>query len=45
MREIFFHKDEYGQIEPLSLQNLPLCLEQAGVIDEFSREHRNGVGP
>lgn len=44
MREIFFQEDDYGQIEPLPLQNPPFCLEQAGVVAEFSREHRDGVG-
>lgn len=44
MREIFFHEDDYRQIEPQPLQNLPFCLEQAGMVDEFSRKQRDGVG-
>lgn len=44
MKEIFFHEDDYRQIELLPLENLGFCLEQAGVIDAFSKEHWTGAG-
>jgi hypothetical protein len=44
MREIFFHEDDYCQIEVLPLDNLHFCLEQAGAVEEFSAAHRSGAG-
>jgi hypothetical protein len=43
MREVFFHEDDYCQIEVLPLENLRSCLEQAGAIEEFAA-HRTGAG-
>ena len=42
MREAYFHEDDYCQIEILPLDNLGFCLEQAGQIEQFSKEHRVG---
>lgn len=44
MKEIFFHEDDYCQIELLPLENLAFCLQQAGVIDAFRKEHWTGAG-
>lgn len=44
MREVFFHEDDYCQIEILPLSNLDFCLHQAGLIDDFSEEHKSGEG-
>ena len=44
MRSIYFHEDDYCQIEILPVENLGFCLKQAGLIDEFSEEHKAGAG-
>ena len=44
MAEIYFHEDDYCQIEILPVENFGFCLQQAGLIDEFAEEHRSGGG-
>lgn len=44
MRQVFFHEDDYRQIEVLPVANLRFCLEQAGAIEELSAAHRTGAG-
>ena len=44
MRRVFFHEDDYCQIEVLPVVNLRFCLEQAGAIEKFSAEHWAGAG-
>ena len=42
--EIYFHEDDYCQIEILPVENLDFCLEQAGLIDESAEAHYDGFG-
>ena len=44
MASIYFHEDDYCQIEILPVENFGFCLQQAGLIDEFAEEHRSGGG-
>ena len=44
MKSIYFHEDDYCQIEILPAENLGFCLEQAGLIDDFAENHRDGMG-
>ena len=44
MASIYFHEDDYCQIEILPVENLGFCLQQLGLIDEFAEEHRVGGG-
>lgn len=44
MREVYFHEDDFCQIEILPLSNLEFCLQQAGLIEKFSEEHTEGAG-
>jgi len=44
MTSIYFHEDDFCQIEILPVENLAFCLKQAGRITEFADEHREGVG-
>ena len=44
MTNIFFHEDDYCQIEILPADNLAFCLEQSEEIDKFAEEHRDGIG-
>lgn len=44
MREAYFHEDDYGQIEVLSISNWDYCLSQLKKIGKFSDEHFDGIG-
>jgi len=44
MTSIYFHEDDYCQIEILPIENLAFCMKQAGLINEFSNEHWTGAG-
>jgi len=44
MASVYFHEDDFCQIEILPVENLAFCLKQAGCIAEFADEHRAGVG-
>ena len=43
-RSIFFHEDDFCQIELLPVENLVFCLKQAGVIEDFAQSHQGGFG-
>lgn len=43
-KSIYFHEDDYGQIEILPAENKEFCMSQAGLIEEFAEEHRVGAG-
>lgn len=43
-RQVYFHEDDYCQIDIFLIENLKFFLEQAGKIAEFSENHRNGIG-
>jgi len=42
--KIFFHEDEYLQIELLPIENYEFCCEQTGDIQHFADEHTDGIG-
>ncbi|WPC42698.1 hypothetical protein [Clostridium sp. JS66] len=46
MRNIFFHEDDYCQIEILPKENYNYCLSQCGNIEDFANDHMdvNGLG-
>jgi len=44
MTSVYFHEDDFCQIEILPSENLAFCLKQAGCIAEFADEHRAGIG-
>jgi hypothetical protein len=44
MTSVYFHEDDYCQIEILPLENLKFCLKQTGSIDEFAEAHKDGGG-
>lgn len=44
MKEVYFHEDDYCQVEVLPLANLQFCARQAGDIAAFSEEHKLDVG-
>ena len=44
MSNVYFHEDDYCQIEILPIENLEFCMKQAGLINEFSGEHWTGSG-
>jgi hypothetical protein len=44
MTSIYYHEDDYCQIEILPVENLSFCLEQAGLIDEFAEAHKDKDG-
>ncbi len=39
-RTVYFHEDDYCQIEILPAQNLSYCAEQLALIGRFSEQHR-----
>src|SRR5512144_460743 len=45
-RTVYFHEDDYCQIEVLPAQSWEYCAIQLGQIAEFSEQHRtpNGMG-
>lgn len=44
MRSIFFHEDDFCQIEVLPVSNEQNCLEELGQLEEFSTAHRSPDG-
>jgi hypothetical protein len=46
MKEIYYHEDDYCQIEVLPVSNWQHCAEQMGEIQTFSEAHKapNGMG-
>lgn len=44
MTSIYFHEDDFCQIEILPIENLGFCLKQAGCIEEFAKTHKSGIG-
>ena len=44
MRSIFFHEDDYLQLEVLPLAAKFFCLAQMGEIEAFAEEHWTGAG-
>lgn len=44
MREVYYHEDDYCQIELAAEANGRWCAEQMGKIDEFSAAHKAEVG-
>lgn len=46
MRNIFFHEDDYCQIEIIPKENYNYCLVQCSNIEDFASEHLdvNGIG-
>ncbi|WP_313133303.1 hypothetical protein [Anaerocolumna sp.] len=44
MSSIYFHEDDYCQIELLPIENLEFCLKQGGLINEFANVHKEGIG-
>ena len=44
MSSVYFHEDDFCQIEILPIENLGFCLKQIGCIDEFAETHRSGFG-
>lgn len=45
-RNVYFHEDDYGQIEVLPVSNWDFCARQIGEINTFSEQHRapGGMG-
>lgn len=46
MRTIYFHEDDYCQIEILSVQNFSYCKQEIDQINDFSEKHKvaDGIG-
>lgn len=46
MRSIYFHEDDYCQIEVLPIQNYNYCKDEFDKINDFSEEHEveGGIG-
>jgi len=44
MPALYYHEDDYCQIEVMPAQNRGFCERQAGMIDEFADAHRSGHG-
>ncbi len=44
MREIYFHEDDYCQIELVAAENQGFCAQQMGLIDSFAEQHQSGAG-
>jgi hypothetical protein len=42
--EVYFHEDDYCQVEVLPIENFQFCRQQAGDIESFSHEHEVGAG-
>lgn len=43
-RTVYFHEDDYCQVEILPLAAKKFCLKQIGEIDEFAGRHSEGIG-
>ena|GEM_PF-1792276 len=44
MPGIFFHEDDFCQIELLPVENLAFCLNQANSMSDFSEAHKTDMG-
>lgn len=44
IRSVFFHEDDYGQVEILPTAARPECLREMGRIATFAEAHRDGLG-
>lgn len=44
MRSVFFHEDDYGQVEVLPAVAYDYCAEEMRRLDEFADVHRAGLG-
>jgi hypothetical protein len=44
MRDVYYHEDDYCQLELVFEVNGQFCAEQMGMIDEFSAVHKADVG-
>lgn len=44
MREVYYHEDDYCQLELVTEANSQWCAEQMGLIDEFAATHKADVG-
>ena len=44
MREVYYHEDDYCQLELVAESNSQWCAEQMGQIDEFAAAHKEEVG-
>ena len=44
MTSIYFHEDDYCQLEILPAENHTFCSRQMGQINEFAEAHRSGAG-
>lgn len=44
MDKIYFHEDDYCQIELLPKANYESCLKELGIISDFSDKHFDGIG-
>lgn len=44
MREVYFHEDDYCQLELVAAADADFCLRQMRQIEAFSNEHRDGEG-
>lgn len=44
MRSIYFHEDDFNQIEILPEENEMFCSSQVKKIEAFADAHKNGVG-
>lgn len=42
MSSVYFHEDDYCQIELLPIENIEFCLKQTGLINEFANAHKEG---
>lgn len=43
-KSIYFHEDDYRQVEILPAENEAYCKRRAGLIDQFAEEHRSEAG-
>jgi hypothetical protein len=44
MRKVYYHEDDYCQLELVAEANRQWCAEQMGQIDEFAAAHKADVG-
>lgn len=44
LREIYFHEDDYQQLEILPVDNLGFCLQQIDEVEKSSAENFDGYG-
>lgn len=44
MRDVYFHEDDYRQIEILPIDNLSFCIKEIGDIEKSASENFDGFG-